>query len=87
MRLLSWSYIMALTARPNAAKEIYIIYQYALGLQEASGDRYLTAGIDRTLNVGLTLRANSINIFFSIFLLNICFQGRWFSPELCSADN
>lgn len=48
----------------------------ALGLQEDSGDQYFAAGIDRTLNGGLTQCANSGNIFHSssIILLRICFK-------------
>lgn len=48
----------------------------ALGLQEDSGDQYFAAGIDRTLNGGLTQCANSGNIFHSspIILLHICFK-------------
>lgn len=37
----------------------------ASGLREDSGDRYFAAGIDRTLNGGLTQCANSGNIFHS----------------------
>lgn len=37
----------------------------ASGLRDDSGDRYFAAGIDRTLNGGLTQCANSGNIFHS----------------------
>lgn len=69
---------------PNTANWIYIIYQCAVkhrGLREDSGDQYVAAGIDRTLNGGLTQCANSGNIFTAlphptpIILLHICFKG------------
>lgn len=53
----------------------------ALGLQEDSGDQYFAAGIDRTLNGGLTQCANSGNIFHSssIILLHIRFKDTAYS--------
>lgn len=63
----------------------------ALGLQEDSGDQYFAAGIDRTLNGGLTQCANSGSIFHSspVIYFHIYFKDTVYSStrlKFCAKD-